>query len=103
MKADEMVGWHHLSNGHESEQAPGDGEGQGSLACCSPWGHKESDRTEQLNDNKNTLKGYHQLINKFVTPHSDLFCLVVRTLEMYTFSIFQVHSRITSCNRHTVY
>ena len=51
MKADEMVGWHHLSNGHESEQAPGDGEGQGSLACCGPGGHKESDRTEQLNDN----------------------------------------------------
>ena len=39
---DEMVGWHHWLNGHEFEQAPGDGEGQGSLACCSPWGHKES-------------------------------------------------------------
>ena len=35
---DEMVGWHHPLNGHESEQTPGDGEGQGSLACCSPWG-----------------------------------------------------------------
>ena len=43
---DEMVGWHHLLNGHEFEQAPGVGEGQGSLACCSPWGHKESDTTE---------------------------------------------------------
>ena len=40
-----------LINGHEFEQAPGDGEGQGSLACCSPWGCKESDMTEQLNDN----------------------------------------------------
>ena len=39
---DEMVGWHHRLNGHELEQTPGDGEGQGSLACCSPWGHKES-------------------------------------------------------------
>ena len=38
---DEMVGWHHRLNGHEFEQAPGDGEGQGSLACCSPWGRKE--------------------------------------------------------------
>ena len=38
---DEMVGWHHQLNGHEFEQAPGDGEGQGSLVCCSPWGHKE--------------------------------------------------------------
>ena len=42
---DEMVGWHHRLNGHEFEQARGDGEGQGSLACCSPRGHKESDTT----------------------------------------------------------
>ena len=41
MTEDEMVGWYHQLNGHEFEQAPGDGEGQGSLACCSPWGHKE--------------------------------------------------------------
>ena len=39
-------------NGHEFEQAPGDGDGQGSLVCCSPWGCKESDTTEQLNNNK---------------------------------------------------
>jgi len=49
---DEMVGWHHLLNGHEFEQALGDGEGQGSLACCSPWGCKELDMTEQLSNNK---------------------------------------------------
>ena len=42
---DEMVGEHHRLNGHEFEQTPGDSEGQGSLACCSPWGHKESDMT----------------------------------------------------------
>ena len=47
---DEMVGWHHWLNGHEFEQALGDGEGQGSLACCCPWGHKELDLTEQLNN-----------------------------------------------------
>ena len=47
-----MVGWHHPLNGHEFEQAPGDGEEQESLACCSPWGHKEADRTERLNNNK---------------------------------------------------
>ena len=41
MTEDEMVGWHHQLNGHEFEQALGDGEGQGSLASCSPWGHKE--------------------------------------------------------------
>ena len=44
---DEIVGWHHQLNGHEFEQAPGDGEGQGSLACCSPWGRIELDTTEQ--------------------------------------------------------
>ena len=49
---DEMVGWHHQLNGYEFEQALGDGEGQGSLACCSPWGRIESDTTEQLNNNK---------------------------------------------------
>ena len=46
---DEMVGWHHLLDGHEFEQAPGVGDGQGSLACCSPWGCKEADTTERLN------------------------------------------------------
>ena len=44
------VGWHHWLNGHEFEQALGDGEGQGGLACCSPWGRKESDMTERLNN-----------------------------------------------------
>jgi len=48
---DERVGWHHQINGHEFEQTPGDSEGQGSLACCSPQGHKESDTTEWLNNN----------------------------------------------------
>ena len=47
---DEMVGWHHWLNGHEFEQAPGDSEGQGSLACCSPRACKESDMTERLNN-----------------------------------------------------
>ena len=45
MTEDEMVGWHHQLNGYDFEQAPGDSEGQGSLVCCSPWGHKESDMT----------------------------------------------------------
>ena len=48
---DEMVGWHHWLKGHESEEAPEDGEGQGRLVCCSPWGRKESDTTEWLNNN----------------------------------------------------
>ena len=46
-----MVGWHHQLNQHEFEQTLGDGEGQGSLACYSPWGNKESDMTERLNNN----------------------------------------------------
>ena len=46
---DEMIEWHHQLNGHGFEQAPGVGDGQGNLASCSPWGHKESDMTEQLN------------------------------------------------------
>ena len=49
MLEDEMVGWHHQLNGYEFEQALGVGYRQGSLACCSPWGRKESDRTEELN------------------------------------------------------
>ena len=49
MTQDEMIGWHHQINGHEFAQATVDGEGQGSLACCSPWGNKELDTTEQLN------------------------------------------------------
>ena len=46
-----MVGWHRRLNGHEFEQALGDDEGQESLACCSPWGRKELDRTKRLNNN----------------------------------------------------
>ena len=52
MTEDEMVGWHHQLDGHEFEQAPGVGDGHGSLVCCSPWGHKESDMTQQLNNHK---------------------------------------------------
>ena len=52
MTEDEMVGWHHQLDGYEFEQTPGDGEAQGSLACCSPWGHEELDVTEQLNNTR---------------------------------------------------
>ena len=55
---DKMVGWHHQLNGHEFEPTPGDGEGQGSLVCCSPWGLKESDTTEQLNNNNRERDAY---------------------------------------------
>ena len=48
---DEMAGWHHRLNGHEFEQALGAGDGQGGLACCGPWGRRESDTIERLNIN----------------------------------------------------
>ena len=50
MDKDEMGGWHHQLNGHALEQTPGGSEGQGSLVCCSSWGLKESDTTQQLNN-----------------------------------------------------
>ena len=52
MTEDKMAQWHHQLNGYESEQAPQDSEGQGGLARCSPWGHRTSDTTEQLNHNR---------------------------------------------------
>ena len=68
----EMVGWHHRLNGHEFEQAPGVGDGQGGLACCSPWGHKESDMTERLNltEPKNLSKPYYL---GFFPPYGGLY------------------------------
>ena len=48
MTEDEMAGWHHRLNAHEFEQAPAFGDGQGSLGCCSPWGHKESGTTKAV-------------------------------------------------------
>ena len=65
MTEDEMVGWYHRLNEHEFEQTLGDGERQGSLACCIPWGYKESDMTQRLNNNKWESNGHlllrHQL------------------------------------------
>ena len=61
---DEIFGWHHWLNGHEFEQTLGDSEGQGSLACCSPRGRKESDTTERLNNNIKLSKLLFQLITQ---------------------------------------
>ena len=66
MTEEEMVGWHPQLNGHEFEQTPGDGEGQGSRACCSPWGHKLLDTTEWLN-NSNPLKQRFPIQSTFRT------------------------------------
>ena len=72
---DEMVGWHHWLNGCEFEQIPGDGDGQGSLACCSPWGCKKSDMTERMNWTKHFLVALPQLTNSR-SPNHPFFCLV---------------------------
>ena len=56
MTEDEMVGWHQGLDGHEFEQALGVGNGQGSLTCCSPWGRKELDMIERLNNNKEVCR-----------------------------------------------
>ena len=61
MTEDEMVRWYHRFNGHEFERILRDSEGQGSLECCSPWGQKELDTTEQLNDNKFLLCHYKNI------------------------------------------
>ena len=53
---DEMVGWPHGLSGQEREKGLGDGEGQGSLGCCSPWGCRESDTTKRLNNNRLSVK-----------------------------------------------
>ena len=55
MTEDKLVGWHHQLDGHEFEKAPVDGEGQEHLVCCSPWGRKESDTTERLNNKSNNM------------------------------------------------
>ena len=80
----EMVGWHQWCNGHEFEQASGDSEGQGSLACCSPRGHKESDVTEQL-----SLFSYERFISIILLPTYLLhffpvtFSLFILVLELF--------------------
>ena len=67
MAKDKMIGWHHQLNGYEFEQSSGDSEGQGSLECCSPWGLKESDMTQQLNNNNisSFIHAFSILIQKF--------------------------------------
>ena len=60
MTEDEMVGWHYRLNGHEFEQAQGDSEGQGSLACCSPWGRTEPDTIEQQQQGSYDHRGLGQ-------------------------------------------
>ena len=67
-----MIRWHHRLNGHEFEQTLGDGEGEASLVCCSPWDHKELDTTAQLKTMK-TSKNQGLLLSIILSQHSQLF------------------------------
>ena len=80
MTEDKMAGWHHRLNGHEFEQTQGDGERQGSLACCSPWVHKELDTNEQLNNNKK-VQIQEAEIAKLMFLRNSLFPLLRRPLK----------------------
>ena len=78
MTEDEMVGWHHWLKGNEFEQAPGVDDGQGSMLCCSPWGHKESDTTKWLNSNVKFESACHVSDiqkHKGIWLRSDLICI----------------------------
>ena len=68
MIEDNMVGWHHRLSRHGFEQTPGDGKGQESLMCCSPWGCKETDMTQQMNNNK----VYYIISKKFYLNITDV-------------------------------
>ena len=83
---DETVGWHHWFSGHELGQTPGDGDGQGGLACCSPWGRKEWDTTWQLNwteyvftspppNNKTAWSTFVKLCQILSSLSDSLFCV----------------------------
>ena len=79
MTEDEMVGWHQLLNGHEFGWTPGVGGGQGGLACCSPWCHKESDMTERLNWTWTELITIKQIISP---GRKDAFTVVAQVQSL---------------------
>ena len=78
MTEDEMVGWHHRLNGHEFEQALGVGEGQGSLVCCSPWGCKKSDKTEEAQHTHNTNSINSMFYKVEISPEYSLEGLMLK-------------------------
>ena len=77
-----MVGWHHHPNGHELEQALSDGDGQRGLECCSPWGGKDSDMTEWLNNNNKC----------YVLEYAYKFLKCINYLISVIFQIFKITS-----------
>ena len=89
---DEMIEWHHQLNGHEFEQAPGVGDGQGSLVCCSPWGCKESDTIEWLNWPMQPWEKSLGLIFFKIRGLGQMTCEVLQSSNRLFFLIF--HSQI---------
>ena len=85
MTGDEMVGWHHVLNGHEFEQTLGDGEGQGSLACCSPWSHKQLGTTERMNKSGSSC-----------VAHNHCICCILMFLFYRNFLSFRIICRINN-------
>ena len=83
MVEDEMAGWHPQFNGREFEQTPGDNEGQRRLACCSPWGLRESEVTERLNNSNNT---HHTALKNFFvfSPLTNFRLLAIASLSLFT-------------------
>ena len=80
-----MVEWHHKFNGHELGQSPGDGEGQGSLVCCSPWVCKESDMTWRLNNNRiRALKQKEEFSPSLILIESPCACSFFDLPKGYT-------------------
>jgi len=111
-KEDEMAGWHHQLDGREFEWIPGDGDGQGGLACCDSWGRKESDTTEQLNWTELNLMCYHYVKHIFKlnfyrqTPHTHnhqilpyIFCIST----LYMCSILAISISYYSVCHNTIW
>ena len=86
-----MVGWHHQPNGHEFGQAPADGEGQGSLVCCSPWGRKEFDMTERLNHNNSAHSHLHALSLLLLLLELSPFTFTSHLLKSNSYGLVQTY------------
>ena len=86
MTVHEMVGWHHQLNGHEFEQTPGFGDGQGRLVCCSPWGHKESDTIEWLNWTDLDSTNFYTFNLAFIKIQSTNFHLKAEFRRLFLFA-----------------
>ena len=85
-----MVGWHHRLKGHEFEQAPGAGEGQGGLACCSPWGCKEPDTTD--NDHNTIINPFGKAFHILGYAFNIIFNICICCKVTSTVSLLNIHN-----------